>query len=151
MSLRLELSEKLKSAMKAGDDSRKQTYRLLLASIKLADVEKGVATDDAGILSIVQKEIKMRHESIEGATKAGRADLIAQSEAEIKILQEFLPKQLSDDELETIVRDAIHELNVTAPNQTGLVMKTVMPKVQGRAAGDKISKMVRDILAESSQ
>ncbi len=151
MPIRQRIYADLKDAMKANNEARKQTIRLLLSSIKLADVEKGQEADDAVILSIVQKEIKMRHESIEGAQQAGREDLISQSKAEIEILNEYLPKQLTDDELREIVAAAIQELNVTAVNQTGLVMKNVMPKVQGRAPGDKISKMVKDILTDSNK
>lgn len=146
MTTRQRIRQELQEAMRAGNNSRKQTFRLLLSSIQLADVEKGVEVDDQVVLSIIQKEIKMRKESIEGAQQANRSDLVAQSLAEIEILTEFLPKQLSDEELLAIIKETVQELGVTTPNQTGLVMKTVMPKVQGRAPGDKISKILKDLL-----
>lgn len=146
MTTRQRIREELQEAMRAGNNSRKQTFRLLLSSIKLADVEKGVEVDDQTVLSIIQKEIKMRKESIEGAEQANRSDLISQNQAEIEILNELLPKQLSDEELSAIIKETVLELGVTTPNQMGLVMKNVMPKVQGRAPGDKISKILKELL-----
>lgn len=146
MATRQQIREELQEAMRTGNNPRKQTFRLLLSSIKFADVEKGVEVDDQTVLTIIQKEIKMRKESIEGAEQANRSDLVSQNLAEIEILNELLPKQLSDDDLSAIIKETVQELGVTTPNQMGLVMKNVMPKVQGRAPGDKISKILKDLL-----
>ncbi len=149
MELRKQIETGLKDAMKSGDEDRKRTYRLLLASIKFAEIEKGAALDDPTILSLIQKEIKIRRESLEGAQQAHREDLTQQPLAEIAILEDFLPKQIGDEELASMIKTIIAETGASGPAGTGVVMKALMPKIQGRAPGDKVSKMVRDILASS--
>ena len=149
MELRTQIEMGLKEAMKKGDEDRKRTYRLLLSSIKLAEVDKGAALDDPAVLSLIQKEIKIRRESLEGAQQAHREDLTRQPQAEIAILEDFLPKQMADEELAALIKSIIIETGASGPAGTGVVMKTLMPKIQGRAPGDKVSKMVRDILANS--
>ncbi len=142
---KLELA--LKNAMKTGDDLAKRTFRLAVASIKNAEIEKREELDDAAIISILQKEIKMRRESIEGAKAANREDIIAQNEAEIKLLETLLPGQLSEDELKILVKNTAAELGVTSPSQMGQVIKVVMAKAQGRAANNDISRVVKEILS----
>lgn len=142
---KLELA--LKNAMKTGDDLAKRTFRLAVASIKNAEIEKREELDDAAIISILQKEIKMRRESIEGAKAANREDIIAQNEAEIKLLETLLPGQLSEDELKILVKNTVAELGVTSPSQMGQVIKEVMVKAQGRAANNDISRVVKEILS----
>jgi len=146
MTLITELNSALKQAMLAKDDSSRNTLRLLLSAIKLAEVEKGSPIDDAAIFSLIQKEIKMRKESIEGAQKADRTDLIDQANIEISILEAFLPKGLSAQELNDLVKSAIADSGATGPSDTGKVMKVLMPIIQGRAPGDVVSKAVRDLL-----
>jgi len=146
MTLILDLNSALKKAMLAKDDSSRNTLRLLLSAIKLTEIEKGSQLDDAAIFSLIQKEIKMRKESIEGAQKADRTDLIDQANIEISILEAFLPKGLSAQELNDLVKAAIAESGATGPTDTGKVMKVLMPKIQGRAPGDVVSQAVRDLL-----
>jgi hypothetical protein len=146
MSIKQDIEAALKDAMKAGDETRKRTYRLILSSIKLAEVEAGKPLDDQATLAVIQKEIKIRRESIEGAEQAQREDLIAETLKEITILEGFLPKQLSDAELTEMALAVIKETNATGPADTGKVMKALMPKIQGRAPGDRVSQVVRKAL-----
>ncbi len=146
MSMKQTIETALKNAMKANDEPRKRTFRLLLSSVKLAEVESGKPLDDNAFNAIVQKEIKMRRESIEGAQQAKREDLIAQTEEEVTILEALLPKQLSDVELTELVKAAINESGATSSSDIGKVMKALIPKVQGRAPGDRVSQTVRMLL-----
>jgi uncharacterized protein len=149
MDLRNKLDLSLKDAMRAGDDARKRTIRLILASVKLSEVEKGKPLDDEAVIAVIQKEIKIRKEALDGAQQAGRSDLLDLTKKELSILEEFLPKQLSDMELIEIIRTAIAESGAINAADTGKVMKLVMPKVKGQATGDRISLIVRDLLTPS--
>lgn len=146
MSKKSELETALKEAMRAQDVLRKNTFRLVLSAIKEAEVLKQDELDDAAVLSILQKEVKSRHESIADAERAERADLIAESREEIKILEEYLPEAMSDEELDALISEAIAESGASAPNDMGNVMKLVLPRVQGRADGGKVSQIVRQKL-----
>ena len=143
------LEADLKKAMKAGDDVRKRTLRMVLSAIKLADVEKRGPQDEASLIAILQKEIKTRRESIADAERAHRDDLIASSQAEIDVLDSYLPQRLSSDDLHSMVRKAIEETGASGPQDMGKVMKAVMPHVQGRADGKDVNDLVRSLLAQA--
>lgn len=132
--------------MRSRDDVSRRTLRMALAAIQLAQVEHGAEPDDNAILAILQKEIKSRRETIADAGRASRPDLAASAEEEIKVLEAFLPSQMSQEELESLVRQAVAEAGATAPSDMGRVMKILLPRVQGRAPGDQVSKAVRQIL-----
>jgi len=132
--------------MKSGDEVRKRTVRMALAAIKQVEVDKRVELDDTAVTGILQKEVKNRRESLEEARKANRADLIEANEAEIRVLEAFLPKAMPAEELRTIVQAAIAETGASTPADMGKVMKVVMPKVAGRAPNDMISATVREQL-----
>ena len=136
----------MKDAMKSGDEVRKRTVRMVLAAVKQAEVDKRVELDDSAVIGILQKEVKNRRESIEDSKKANRADLVADNEAEIKVLEAFLPKAMPDEELIEIVRSAITETGASSPADMGKVMKVVMGRVAGRAPNDRISAAVRELL-----
>lgn len=148
MELKNQIETSLKEAMRSGDETRKRTLRLIIASIKNAEIDKGSALDDSGVLGIIQKEVKIRKEALEGAEQAHRDDLKEMTLAEIKILEEFLPKQLDEAELRDLIKTAIEETQAKSPADTGKVMKILMPKVQGRAAGDQVSRLVRELLSQ---
>ena len=150
MSLKETISEKLKIAMKEGNEDQKRVLRLILAASKLAEVENRSSLDDAAFLGIIQKEVKIRREALEGAEAAQREDLIANSKREISILEELLPTQLSDEELVLISNKIIDEIGASSLSDTGKVMKILMPNVQGRAPGDKVSLIVRQALQNRS-
>ena len=147
MDTKTKLQNALKDAMRAGDTLRKDTLRLAIAAIQMAEVQPGgKELDEAAYLAIVQKEVKSRRESIADAERAHRPDLIAAAEAEILILEEFLPKGLSPEELEALARQAVAEAGATSIREMGQVMKLLMPRLQGRATGDQASQAVRKLL-----
>jgi uncharacterized protein YqeY len=148
MELKTKLNDSMKDAMKSGDVVRKDTVRMVLAAIKQVEVDKRIDLDDAAVMAILQKEIKNRREAIEEGRKAERADLVSANEAEIRVLEAFLPAAMPAEELRAIVQAAIAETGAAAPNEMGKVMKAVMPKVAGRAPNDAISAMVRELLSK---
>jgi len=146
MTLKTQLNDSVKDAMKSGDEIRKRTIRMVLAAVKQAEVDKRVELDDTAVMSLIQKEMKNRRESLEDARKANRADLVEANEAEINILQAFLPKAMPVEELNTLVQAAIAETGAASPADMGKVMKVVMAKVAGRAPNDVVSAAVREQL-----
>ena len=153
MNIKTQLNDSLKDAMKSGDEIRKRTVRMVLAAVKQAEVDKRnnpagkrAEIDDLAVISLIQKEVKNRRESLEEAKKMDRADLIADNEAEIKVLEVFLPKAMPAEELRAIVQAAITETGAASPADMGKVMKVVMGKVAGRAPNDMISAAVRELL-----
>lgn len=146
---RQDLEADLKNAMRAGDDTRKRTLRMLLSAIKLAEVDKRGELDDSEMTTVIQREVKSRHETIHDAEQANRPDLVTAAEQELGVLQAYLPEPLSEGELEDLVRKAIEECGATSPAEMGKVMKILMPQVQGRADGKTISERVRQALSAS--
>ena len=146
MDMKTELNNAVKEAMKSGDEVRKRTLRMTLAAIKQIEVDRRVSLDDAAVLSILQKEIKLRKEALDEAQKASRADLAADAQAEIDVLMAFLPKGLTAEELRSLVEAAIAEVGAVAPADMGKVMKVLLTRVAGRAPGDQVSAMVRELL-----
>jgi uncharacterized protein YqeY len=148
MDIKTQLNESVKDAMRSGDEVRKRTLRMVLAAVKQVEVDKRVALDDLAVTGLIQKEIKNRREAIEEAKKANRSDLIEENEAEIKVLEVFLPKAMPAEELRALVQAAIAETGAAAPSDMGKVMKVVMPKVAGRAPNDMISAAVKELLTK---
>jgi uncharacterized protein YqeY len=148
MDTKTKLNDSMKEAMKSGDDLRKRTIRMVLAAIKQVEVDKRADVDELAVTALVQKEVKTRREALEEAKKASREDLVAANEAEIKVLEEFLPKAMPADELRALVQAAIAETGAAAPSDMGKVMKVVMPKVAGRAPNDAISAAVKELLTK---
>jgi uncharacterized protein len=146
MDTKTELNQAVIAAMKSGDEVRKRTVRMVLAAIKQVEVDRRISLDEAAVLSILQKEIKLRKEALEEAKKANRTDLAEAAQAEIEILNVFLPQGLSADELRALVQAAIAETGAAAPADMGKVMKALLPKIAGRAPGDQVSAMVRELL-----
>ncbi len=141
------LTVDLKSSMKNQDKVRTKVIRMVLSSIKLAEIEKGDNLDSARLLSILQKEIKTREETIEEAKKADRPEMIISLDKEIEVIKEYLPKELDDQELEKIVDDIISKSNAESIKQMGLVMKESIAEVAGRASNDRISKLIKEKLS----
>ena len=141
-----ELETELHSAMRSGDDLRKRTLRMILSSVKLAEVEKRGELDEAGMQAVLQREVKTRQEAIADAEKAQRPDLAAATQAELAVVQAYLPAQLSPDDLEQMTRQAITATGAAGPQDMGKVMKEIMPKLQGRADGKTVNEIVRRLL-----
>jgi len=146
MITKAQLETALKEGLRSGDELLKNTVRMVLSSIKLMEIEKGTPLDETGIASVLQKEVKSCRESIVDAQRANRPDLVAAAEAEIAILESFLPKAMASEELETLARQAIQEVGATSLREMGQVMKVLMPRLQGRASGDQASQAVRKLL-----
>lgn len=146
MSLKEKLMADLKIAMKDKDKKRKDTITMVRASIKQKEVDERVDLDDEEVLDIISKEVKERRASIEEFRKGERQDLIDETEKEIEILLDYLPEQLSEVELEEMIKEIISEKNITEKNQIGLLMKEIMPKIKGRADGKMVNKIVANIL-----
>ncbi len=146
MSIKKQLRDALTEALKAGDTQRKTTLRMALASIKNAEVEAREDLAEDLILNLVQKEVKARQETIEAAKKAQRPDLIEKAEQEINILNEFLPQQLSAEELRVLVQEAIQESGSSSMADIGKIMGALMPKIRGRADGKLANQIVRELL-----
>lgn len=146
MSIKSQLNESMKDAMKSGDEVRKRTVRMALAAVKQAEIDRRTELDEAAVIGLLQKEIKNRRESLEEAKKANRADLVQANQQEIDVLQAFLPAAMPAEELRSLVQAAIAETGAASPADMGKVMKTVLPRVAGRAPNDQVSAAVRDLL-----
>lgn len=170
MSLKDQLMQDLKEAMKQGDETRKATIRLLRAAISAAEIEKRAAfidsqqaggadletlsldeaqfaLTDAEVLAVIQKQAKQRRDSIAEYQKAGRADLVAAEQAELGIIETYLPRQMTRDEIETLVRKAAAELGISNMSGMGSLMKHLMAEVQGKADGRLVNEVVREVLS----
>lgn len=146
MDTKNQLEVALKEAMKAGDDVRKRTIRMMLAAIRQVEIDKQVKLDETAMVSIIQKEIKTRKEAVDEARRASRQDIVNATEAEITVLQAYLPEAMNADELKSLAETAITEVGATSPTDMGKVMKLLMPRVAGRASGDQVSNTVRQLL-----
>ena len=142
------LEADLKRAMQAGDDVRKRTLRILLTEIKFVEVDRRGPLDEPALFAILSKEAKSRRDAIEEAKRANREDMVVTNQAELDILQEYLPQPLTSDELETLARQVIDEVEASGPESVGKVMKVLMPRVQGRSEGKVVNALVRDLLNE---
>jgi uncharacterized protein YqeY len=146
METKVQLEIALKEAMKAGDDVRKRTVRMVLAAVRQVEIDRQVKLDEAAVLAIIQKEIKTRKEAVEEARRANRPDIVAATEAEIVVLQVYLPQAMSAEELKALVEAAIVEAGAASTADMGKVMNLLMPRVAGRAPGDQVSVAVRQLL-----
>ncbi|MGA2503040.1 MAG: GatB/YqeY domain-containing protein [Anaerolineales bacterium] len=146
MEIKVQLETALKEAMKAGDDVRKRTIRMVLAAIRQVEIDRQVKLDETGVLAIIQKEIKTRKDAVVEARGANRLDIVSATEAEIIVLQGYLPDAVSEEELGALAKAAIVEAGAASPADIGKVMKLLMPRVAGRATGDQVSSTVRQLL-----
>jgi len=147
MSLIARLEGELKDAMVARDAERRNTLRLILASLRGAEKELQRPLHDDEELQVLQRERKQRREAAEGFRAGGREEQAAAEERELAVLEEFMPEPLSEEDLEEIVDDAIAEVGATSMRDFGRVMADVMPQVSGRADGSAVSQLVREKLA----
>ena len=169
MTLKDNLNQDLKAALRAGDEMGKSTLRQLLAGVKQAELERRAAEAkklsqdgelsaaqlreleqfslaDPEVISVIQKEAKARRESIADAEKAGRADLVSANQAELALLESYLPQQLTRDELVALAKAAIAEAGAADLKQQGAVMKLLAPRTKGQADGKLVSDIVRELL-----
>ena len=143
MGLRERLDEDLKAAMRQKDPLRLNTIRGLKSAVKYREIELMKSLDDAGILGVVASEIKRRKDAVEQYQAGGRPDLVEKEEAESRLLQAYLPQQLTPDELRAKVEAAVAATGAQGPKDMGKVMKALLPEVQGRAEGSAVSELVK--------
>lgn len=155
MSLLDRLNHDLTEAMRAKDEVRKLALRSAKTAILNAEVEKRgkegsqATLTDEEVLGVLSRQAKQRRESIAEFTKGGRMDLVAQEEAELAVLEAYLPRQLSQDEIIAVVRQVIAEVGATDPKQVGLVMRSAMERLRGQADGKLVNQIARELLAGS--
>jgi len=147
MSLKAQITEDMKAAMRAKEMDRLGTIRLLQAAIKQREVDERIELDDAAVLAVVDKMIKQRKDSISQFQQAGRDDLVAKESAEVAVLQAYLPAQLSDAEIDAAVRDAVTKAGAAGPQDMGKVMGLLKPALAGRADMTQVSARVKAALA----
>jgi len=173
MSLKQQLMEDLKRAVREGDELRKATIRMVRAAIANEELarrgqfveaeeargraietiqvrEEDFELDDSAVLAIIKKEVRMRQDAIEQYRKGGREDLAAREEAELKILQAYLPAMMSREEIEAAARQVIAEVGATGPAQMGAVMRPLMERLRDRADGRLVNQVVRELLSQRS-
>ena len=145
--LKTELQDAMKAAMKGGDKARLGVIRLMLAALKQVEVDERIELDDTRIITILDKMLKQRRESITQFDAAGRNELSDQEHFEIDVIQTFMPQALSDEEIETIINDAIATSGAASIKDMGKVMGIVKPKLAGRADMGKVSGTIKNRLS----
>lgn len=146
MPLKEKLMEDMKESMKSKDKVRKNVVTMVRAAIKQREVDERIELEDTDIIDIIAKQVKQKNDAIEDFKKGNRQDLVDLTNEEIKILLEYLPPQLSDDEIEQIVREAVEQTGAQTKKETGKVMALLMPKVKGKADGKKVNQIVAKYL-----
>jgi len=146
MSLKDKLMDDMKNSMKNKDTIRKNTITMIRAAIKQKEVDERKELNDEEILDIISKQLKEKKMVIEDFKKGNREDLVELTEAEMNILLEYLPKQLSYEEVKNIVKDTIYNMGEVTSKDIGRIMKEVMPKVKGKADGSLVNKAVKELL-----
>ena len=149
MELKTRLGEDLKAALRSGDKLRTSVIRLLTALIKNREIEKRGPLTDAEVLQAIMTSCKQRQESMDQYRQGGRQDLVDKEAAELSILQSYMPKPLTSEELQVLVLEAIREVQATSPKEMGKVMALLMPRVTGRADGKAVNTLVREALSKS--
>lgn len=149
MNLAEKIRKDLEQAMRQKDKMRCSVLRLVLAGVKNTEIDQRNTLDDAGVLAVVEKEAKKRHESIEAFEKGNRQDLVEQEKAELAILLEYLPEQMTREEIVSIAKKVIGELGAMSQGDKGKVMSQLIPQVKGKAQGQEVSAVVSELLSST--
>jgi len=147
MSLKERLADDLKAAMKDKNVVRKNVVQMVRAGVLQFEKDKQVTLDDEGVLDVIAKQLKQRKDSLPDYEKSGREDLIATLKAEMDVLMEYLPAQLTREELEVIVREAVEKTGASSMKDMGKIMAEVMPKTKGRADGKMINEIAKAMIS----
>ena len=147
MSLKERLADDLKSAMKNKNVVRKNVVQMVRAAILQVEKDNKITLDDDGVLDVIAKQMKQRRDALPDYEKSGRDELIAELKAEMDVLKEYLPEQLTKDELYAIVKEAVEATGASSMKDMGKIMATVMPKTKGRADGKMINEIVKELLS----
>ena len=146
MSLKEQLLEDMKDAMKKKDTVRKNAIQMARAAILQTEKDNRITLDDDGVTDVIAKEVKKRRDVLPEYERSGREDLVRDLKVEIDTLMKYLPQQLTEEELEAIVRQTVEETGASSPRDMGRVMQAVMPKVKGRADGKIVNAIVKKVL-----
>jgi uncharacterized protein YqeY len=149
MSLRERLEESLRTALREGRKIDVAALRLTLSDVKNAEKEKRRDLDEGEAVALLRSAVKRRTEAIAMFKKGNRQDLVDKEEAEVRLLEQFLPAAMSEEELSALVGEAVRETGASSPRDMGAVMKWIMPKLEGRADGSAVSRLVKQKLASS--
>lgn len=142
-----QIQQDLIAAMKTGDTQRREVLRLLMAAFKQVEVDQRRVLSEGDALSVLMSEAKKRREALEEIARAGRADLAQQEQYELEVIESYLPKQLSREEIVVLARQAIAEVGAVTPKDMGRVMQILMPRLKGQADGKLVNTIVREILS----
>ena len=146
MTLIERLNEDMKQAMKSQDKFRLSVIRMIRSSIKNIEIDQRRTLDDGEVIDILSREIKQRKDALQEFEKAGRSDLVESAQAEIAIISEYLPKQLTEEELQSIIQETIREVGASSKADLGKVMSALMPRIKGRADGKLVNRLVQQQL-----
>ena len=146
MELKDRIDSECKTALKSGEKIKVSTLRMILAEVKNAEIAKRGDLSEEELLAVVAREARKRKESIEEFGRGGREDLVAKESEELAIIQAYLPEQMYDGEVRSIVEETIKEVGATSSGDLGKVMGKLMPKIKGKADGKKVNQMVREML-----
>jgi uncharacterized protein YqeY len=141
------LREDLNQALRKGEKTRLSVIRLLISNINNAQIAKGAPVDDGDVVAVMNKQARQHRESIDAFRKGNRPDLTAKEEAELAVLMEYLPQQMSRDEIVAVARKVIEEVGASSPGEKGKVMSKLMPQLKGKAPGAEINAVVTELLA----
>ena len=144
--LKTRIADDVKHALRSGETLRLSVVRMLLSAVNYAEMAKMAELDDAGVVGVISKEIKQHRESIEAFKSGNRPELAAKEEAELAILQAYMPKQMGRDEIAGLVKQAIAETGAQGPRDKGKVMGKLMPQVRGKADGQEVNAVVTELL-----
>lgn len=147
MTLKDRLLNDLKDAMKAKDRIRKDTIQMIRAAVLQIEKDKHITLDDEGIAEVLAKELKNARDVLSEMEKSDREDLIEKSRREIEIIQQYMPEQLTEEQVENIVKEAIQETGAVSAKDMGKIMKVVMPKVKGRSDGNLVNAIAKKLLS----
>jgi uncharacterized protein YqeY len=149
MAIQSRLEEDQRNALREGQDLKKSTLRLALSEIKLEAVSKQRSLNDDEVVIVLRKQVQIRKEVISDAERAGREDMITEAEAEIAILEEYLPAPFPEEELENLAKEAIAEIGATSMAESGQVMKILMPRLMGKVPGGEAHQVVKKLLSKN--
>ena len=147
MPLLQQLQEEMKAAMKNKEAVRLSVIRMIKAACMNAEIAKGAPLDDGEVLQIIAKELKQRQDALPDYQRAGRPEMLTRLNEEIALIKSYLPQPLTEDELKAVIRETIAETGAAGPKDIGKVMSVLMPKVRGRADGQVVNRLLRELLA----
>jgi len=147
MTLTARINDDVKTAMRSKDKDRLAVLRLITAAIKQIEVDQRITLNDDQVIAVLEKMLKQRKDSIEQFSKAGRDELVAQEAAEIEIIQQYLPEQLSEDEIRSLIDEAVSATGAASMKDMGKVMGLLKPKLAGRADMGLVSRIIKDQLS----